>query len=56
MLAQEMLVADVLGQRAGGGVERARHQRHFGQLLQHHGVVDGVRAVLAPGEVKKSEI
>ena len=50
MLAQEMLVQHMLGRGLGGRVDGQGQDRHFRDLLQHSGVVDGLRSVTPPSE------
>ena len=50
MLAQEVLVLDVLRRGRGVGLNLARIHRHFRHFLQHHRVIDRLCGILAPGE------
>ena len=50
MFAHVMFILQVLGGRGGAGVHLAGQQGHFGNFFQHHGVVDGLGRILAPGK------
>ena len=50
VFAHVMFVLQVLGRRGGVGVHLTGQQGHFRHLFQHHGVVDGLGRIFAPGE------
>ena len=50
MLALEVLLQHMRGRGGGGTVYLHGVEGHAGDLLQHHGMVHGLRRVLAPGE------
>ena len=50
MLAQEVLILDVLRGRGCVRLDLPGIHRHLGDLLQHHGVIHRLRRILAPGE------
>ena len=50
MLAQEVLVLDVLGRRRGVTLDLTGVDRHLADLLQHDRMIHGLGGILAPGE------
>ena len=50
MLAQEVLVGDVLRKAGLIGAQHQSPHGHLGKLFKNHGIVHGIGRVLAPGE------